>query len=155
LAKANFSLSLQQLLFVILAVSLLTLVLAGMLASQGFWPILLIAVIQTVLVALTLYRAWREAWAQELIESDGETILISRKTASSSLSIRLDARWARVMIDQTRGRWYAPQISLYSLGEEIKLGRFLATGERIELANQLRRLLSRGSAWTKPARAND
>ena len=63
LAKANFSLTLHQLLQVILGLALLTLAIAAFLALQGYWPVLVIALLQVLIVALTLYTAWRNSWS--------------------------------------------------------------------------------------------
>ena len=68
--KGNFSLGAGGLLGLIMMLAVLTLILAGLLAWQGFWPVLAIAIIQVILVSWILVRAWERAWQVEIIEGD-------------------------------------------------------------------------------------
>jgi uncharacterized membrane protein len=58
LTRGNFSLGAGGLVNLLLALAVVSLCLAGLLALQGYRPILLIAFIQLVLVAWVLIRAW-------------------------------------------------------------------------------------------------
>ena len=51
LARGNFSLDASGLILVLLALSVVTLSVAGLLAWQGYWPILMLAIMQMALVA--------------------------------------------------------------------------------------------------------
>ncbi len=153
LARANFSLTLEQLLVVILVLSLTTLIVAGVIVQKGFWPVLLIATNQVLLVAMALFRAWLDAWALENIEYTGTSILITRRTAGRTDCFQSDARWTKVRLEKSRTNWYAPRLSLYSLGTEVELGQFLAAGERQRLVVRLNQMLMACCAWKLPETA--
>ena len=68
LARGNFSLGAGGLVNLLLALAVVSLSLAGLLACQGYGPLLLIAVIQLVLVAWILIRTWQRTWVSETIE---------------------------------------------------------------------------------------
>jgi uncharacterized membrane protein len=74
MARGNFSLGAGGLINLLLALTVVTLGLAGLLAWQGFWPVLLIAVIQLVLVIWILIRAWKRAWVSEVIIAGPEWV---------------------------------------------------------------------------------
>ncbi len=149
LARANFSLSLSHLLKVILALSLGTVALAAFLALQGYWPILPIALLQSVLVSLALFRAWRETWAQDLIEVDDQVISVTRRTAVDTFTCKLQTGWARVELRRDSIDWYPPRLMLHSAGQRVELGRFLNRKERIDLAGHLRQALSHRTVWSE------
>ena len=62
LARGNFSLSAGGLILLLAVLGAVTLGLAGLLALKGYWPILLVAIIQLVLVAWVFVRVWKNAW---------------------------------------------------------------------------------------------
>ncbi len=61
MARGNFSLGAGGLVNLLLSLAVVSLFLAGLLALGGYWPILLIAVIQLALVAWILVRAWEQS----------------------------------------------------------------------------------------------
>ena len=57
-ARSHFSLGIGGLLTLLVTLSGLTLLLATVAAWQGFWPILVIAILQVVVLGRILIRAW-------------------------------------------------------------------------------------------------
>ena len=147
LAQANFSLQLDQLLKVILGLAALTLAIAAFLALKGFWPVLAIAVLQVVIVALTLFTAWRNSWQREIVEIGDEKLLVIRQQAGSEQRHELQTYWARVETEPGR-RFRDPiRVFLKSREQRIELGRFLCGDEREALEHSLRRSLLNRTAW--------
>ena len=79
MARGNFSLDAGGLLNLLAALAVVTLGLAGVLAWQGFWPILLIAIVQVSLVAWILARAWERSWVAEHIVVGPERIEVTHQ----------------------------------------------------------------------------
>jgi uncharacterized membrane protein len=144
--KANFSLDARGLLGVVIALAAVTLLLAGLLALQGFWPIFAIAVVQVVLVSWVLIRTWENTWAVETIEIGPERITIDIQGFRERRSVDLDTAWAVVETVQPDIVWYDPSIRLRSGDRTVELGRFLTTDEKRQLAKQLKRAIDKYSA---------
>jgi uncharacterized membrane protein len=144
--KSNFSLGARGLLGVILALAAVTLLLAGLVAWQGFWPVLAIAVVQVVLVSWILLRTWENTWAVETIEVGPDRIRIVVQRYRARRETELETAWAVVESVQPDILWYDPTIRLRSGQRVVELGRFLTADEKRELAQQLKRAIGRYSA---------
>jgi uncharacterized membrane protein len=147
LARGNFSLGTGGLLTVISLLGVVTLCLAGLLAWQGYWPVLMIAVVQIILVAWLLIRAWEQAWIVEKIEIGPGRIMITHQRYRDKRQLGLDSAWARIRVEQAESPWYAPRLLLRSGNQEIELGAFLTGEEKIQLAEYLSAALAQHSAW--------
>ena len=79
LARGNFSLDAGGLVNLLLALAVVSLILAGLLAMRGYWPILLIAVVQLVLVGWILIVAWKRAWVSEVIDICADRITVTHQ----------------------------------------------------------------------------
>jgi len=146
MARGNFSLGAGGLINLLLALTAVTLGLAGLLAWQGFWPVLLIAVIQLTLVIWILIRAWERAWVSELIVAGPEWIEVTRQRHKRKRQSQLEASWAVVELEQPEVAWYGPKVILRSRGQRIELGQFLTIQEKEQLADHVRRAIRKHSA---------
>lgn len=146
-ARSHFSLGVGGLLTLILTLSGLTLLLAGVAAFQGYWPILAIAILQVVLLAKVLVRAWKLAWTVETITVGPETIAVLHEQYAGCKRTELETPWAKVVLRQPNIRWYPPDLFLKSGGKAVELGTYLNATERSELAEALRAAIARHSAW--------
>jgi uncharacterized membrane protein len=146
LARGNFSLDPGGLINLLLALTVVTLGLAGLLAWQGYWPVLLIAVIQIVLVMWILARAWEQAWVAEQIVVGPERIEITQQRHKRTRQYELATAWAVVELRQPQVAWYGPRVVLRSRAQVLELGQFLTLGERNQLAEYLRRAIAQHSA---------
>jgi uncharacterized membrane protein len=146
MARGNFSLDAGGLISLLLALTAVTLGLAGLLAWQGFWPVLLIAVIQLTLVVWILVRAWERAWVSELLTIGPEWIEVTRQRHKRRDHCRLEAAWAVVELERPEVAWYGPRVILRSRGKKIELGRFLTIDEKRQLADCVRIAVQKHSA---------
>jgi uncharacterized membrane protein len=146
MARGNFSLDAGGLIALVLALTLVTLGLAGVLAWQGFWPVLLIAVIQVVSVTWILVRAWERAWVSERIDIGPERIEVTQQRHKRKRQYELEAAWAVVELEQPEVAWYGPRVILRSRGKAIELGKFLTLDEKNQLAEYVRRAIRKHSA---------
>lgn len=146
LARGNFSLRAEGLVFLLAALALVTFGLAGVLAVQGYWPILMIAVVQIILVTWILIRAWKRAWVSEAIEIGPDRIVVVRQRHRRKRRIELNSAWAVVELIKPEITWYGPTLKLRSGGESVELGAFLTTEEKHQLAIQLEEAVKKHSA---------
>ena len=149
-ARANFSLSGNGLLAGLGVLAALSLTIAGLLAWQGYWPILAVALVQLAVVSVLLVRAWQTAWVQECIEFSDGRISVVRQRHDREQVYGLDGHWARVWLQQPRHPWYAPRVLLRSCGRELELGGFLNVEDRARLAEFLQDAVTRHGAWQEP-----
>lgn len=148
LARGNFSLGAGGMLATLTALASVTLLLAGLLALQGYWPILLIALIQLVLVSWVLVRAWERAWVSETIEICEDRIRVTHQRHKRKRHCELVTAWAVVELKRPEISWYAPKILLRSRSVTVELGAFLTSEEKRELAMQVQRAITKLSALT-------
>ena len=130
----------------ILLLALVTLCLAAVLAVQGYWPILMIAVVQIILVSWILIRAWKRAWVSETREIGPDRIVIERQRHRRKRRIELTSAWAVVELRKPEFAWYGPTLKLRSGGESVELGAFLTTEEKHQLAIHLEKAVKKHSA---------
>ena len=146
MARGNFSLDAGGLVSLLLALSVVTLGLAGLLAWQGYWPVLLIAVIQMVLVIWILVRAWKQSWVAEWIVIGPERIEVTHRRHKVHRHNVLQTAWAIVELRRPRVAWYGPCVVLRSRSQTLELGRFLTQEERSQLVRDLRSAIVKHSA---------
>ena len=145
-ARGNFSLGAGGLVNLLLALAVVTLSLAGFVAWQGYWPVLLIAVIQVVLVTWILVKAWQRAWVSDSIDVGPEQIRVVRQRHKRAIRIELPTAWAIVELKRPQIAWYSPILKLKSGSREVELGRFLTSEEKHQLAEHLQNAIKRHSA---------
>ena len=146
LARGNFSLDAGGLLSLLLALAVVTRGLAGLLAWLGFWPILLIAVVQIALVAWILARAWERSWVADHIVVGPERIEVTHQRHRRKRHYLLETAWAVVELRSPEVAWYGPSVVLRSRSRVLELGGFLTLEERRQLADCLRRAIAQHSA---------
>ncbi|MEJ8567513.1 DUF2244 domain-containing protein [Elongatibacter sediminis] len=146
-ARANFSLGANGLLLLLTALAVVTLGLAVLLAWQGYWPILAIAVVQLVLVFWVLIRAWQNSWAVEEILIDARRVRVLHRRYREIRESGLQSAWAGVRVESPRYPGYAPRLMLTSRNQTVELGKFLTVEEKLSLAKHLSHTLSKVNAW--------
>ena len=146
LARGNFSLDAGGLANLLLALAVVSLGLAGVLALQGYWPILLIAVIQLILVGWILIRAWEKAWISDEIEIDAEKIRVKQRRHRETRCHELETAWAVIEWQQPEIAWYNPRVHLRSGSKKVELGSFLTREEQQQLVRHISCAIEKHSA---------
>lgn len=144
--RGNFSLGADGLVWLVLALAAVTLLLAGLLAWQGYWPVLIIALVQVVLVSWLLVRTWERSWLVETIEIGPRRIFIAQRRYKRIRQTELDTAWAVVEVERPKVAWYDPRVRLRSKDRSIEVGRFLTGEEKHQLVTQLKSALKNYSA---------
>jgi len=148
MARGNFSLDAGGLIGLLLALTVVTLSLAGVLAWQGFWPVLLIAIIQVILVTWILIKAWERAWVAESIVIGPERIEVTRQRHKRVRHCELESAWAVVELEPPEIAWYGPRVVLRSREKAVELGQFLTLEEKNQLADYVRNAIRKYSAMS-------
>jgi len=146
LARGNFSLDVGGLVSLLLALAAVSLCLAVLLALQGYWPILLIAGVQLVLVAWILVRAWERAWVSDVIDICADKITVTQQRHRRKRQIELDTAWAVIELEQPEVAWYSPRVHLRSGSQTVELGSFLTSEEKHQLVKQSKSAIEKHSA---------
>ena len=146
LARGNFSLDAGGLVSLLLALAVVSLCLAVLLALQGYWPVLLIAVVQLALVAWILVRAWQRAWVSDVIDICADRITVTQQRHKRKRQIELDTAWAVIELKQPEIAWYRPRVQLRSGSQVLELGSFLTSEEKRQLAQYLKNAIVEHSA---------
>lgn len=145
-ARGNFSLDADGLVSLLLALAVISLGLAVLLALQGYWPILLIAVVQLALVAWILIRAWARAWVCDVIDISADRITVTQQRHKRKRRVEFDTAWAVVEVEQPEIAWYRPRVQLRSGSQVVELGTFLTSEEKRQLAQYLESAIVEHSA---------
>jgi uncharacterized membrane protein len=148
-ARGNFSLGAGGLVNLLLSLAAVSLFLAVLLALQGYWPILLIAVIQLVLVAWILVRAWERAWVADFIDIDAEKIRVTHQRHRKKRFHELETAWAVIELKQPEITWYNPRLLLRSRSQVVELGSFLTSDEKHQLLQHIRCAIEKHSAMVR------
>jgi uncharacterized membrane protein len=149
LARGNFSLDASGLILVLLALSVVTLSVAGLLAWQGYWPILMLAIMQMALVAWLFIRVWKNAWVCEEICIDADKISIVRQRYRKRTRICMHPAWATIRLEPQAVSWYGSKLILRCKDQQVELGAFLTYDEKLSLAKHLAQALAEHTAWRK------
>jgi uncharacterized membrane protein len=149
LARGNFSLNANELILVLLALTAVTLGLAGLLALQGYWPVLMLALAQMILVVWLFIRVWKNAWVFEEIHIDAEKINIVRQRYRRRTRVCLDTAWAAIRLEQPAVAWHASKLILRCKDQQVELGAFLTDDEKLSLRRHLAQALAEHTAWRK------
>ncbi|MBT8049530.1 MAG: DUF2244 domain-containing protein [Xanthomonadales bacterium] len=146
LARGNFSLDASGMVNLLLALAAVSLLLAGLLTLQGYWPILLIAGVQLVLVCWILIRAWEQAWVSEVIEITEDKIRVTHQRHKQKRLYEFETAWAVIEWKQPEVAWYEPRMQLRSRAQVVELGSFLTGSEKHQLAKCLQSAVEKHSA---------
>jgi len=149
LARGNFSLKASGLYSLLAALGVVSLGLAGALAALGYWPILLMAVLQLVLVSWVFIRVWKDSWIFEEVQIDNGQIQIVRQRYRSRSRICLETAWATIRLEPPAVSWYPRKLILRCKTQQVELGAFLTEDEKVSLAKHLSNALSKHTAWRK------
>lgn len=133
----------------LLVLGAVTLALSLVLALQGFWPVLVIAGLQLILVGWLLIRVWKNAWVFEEICIDQDNVRIVSHRFRQRSQRRLDSAWATIRVQQPEIAWWPPVVIIRSRGSQVELGAFLTVDEKLSLAKHLSQAVAGHTAWRK------
>lgn len=119
----------------------LTLMLAAWLTWQGYWPVMVWAVLELLLLAFCQYLCLRRARYTEVITISGDRIRVERGEPRHRRREEFSRYWAQVVLSEPQARLHPRRLLIRSHGRECELGRCLTESERERLGRRLGELI--------------
>ena len=116
---------------------------AGLVAFQGFWPVLPFAGLEMLLLGWALWKSMdRRHHHQTITVTEADVAIESRQRAQST-QVVFPRHWAQVKLRRPASRLHPSRLTIESHGRQCELGSFLTDEERRGLALRLQRLIGR------------
>jgi uncharacterized membrane protein len=119
-----------------------TLAVAGLVAAQGFWPVLPFAGAELALLAWALATSMRRRHERQTVVVSDDAIVVA-EGFDEVPSARFARHWARVTVRRAASTMHPSRLLIESRGRSYEVGRFLTEEERHRTARQLAALIGR------------
>jgi len=127
-----------------LSIVVAPLVIAGLFAMAGFWPILTVAGIEVAVLAAALWWTLRKTKTRELIRIDERNILVRKHHPDRDEEHELSRYWTQVRLVRPAAAHWPSRLLLRSGGRSVEIGSFLTNSERDGLKRRLSEVLAAG-----------
>ena len=117
-------------------------------ALHGWWPVLLFAGGEMLLLAWALRLSMRRSCQLELIEVNEHEVRVERCIGTMRQTVVFPRHWAQVKLRRAASPHHPSALLIQSQGRSFEVGCFLTEEERIGLAMRLR--LSVGTVNQSP-----
>jgi uncharacterized membrane protein len=114
---------------------------AGVVAAQGFWPVLPFAGLESGLLTWAVRASMREGSTRETIEIDEQRITIRRCDRRGEHFSVFPRHGSRVTLRTPQTALHPSRLVLESRGRACEVGRFLTEDARQSLAARLQQLV--------------
>jgi uncharacterized membrane protein len=139
--KPHCSLSRRAAVGFFLSVCSVSLLIGGLFALQGYWPVLPFAGLEMLVLGVALRLSMRRGQNTEIIRISDDWVLIDVHTSQTDCSFEFPRHWAQVKLRRAKSPWHPSRLSIQSHGRVCELGGFLTEEARCALAKRLRRLI--------------
>lgn len=119
----------------------LTLALGMWFALNGFWPVLVYAIVEMLLLGLCLLLCWQQGHYGEVITVDGEHVLIDKHHGRCLEHREFNRYWAQLVVREPDTRLHPRRLYIRSHGRDCEVGRCLTEAERETLERRLAELI--------------
>jgi uncharacterized membrane protein len=116
---------------------------AGLMALRGFWPVLVFAGLEMLLLGWALYASLQRRHRGETIEITEDSIDIEGHARGSSVHSVFPRHWAQVRLRGDVSPLRPTRLVIESGGRSCEIGSFLTEQERQHLAVRLAPLIGR------------
>ncbi|MCU0754757.1 MAG: DUF2244 domain-containing protein [Xanthomonadales bacterium] len=130
-----------QLKRVVLGFGLVSLLVTGYAATQGNIVAPLFGLLNFAAVAIAFRLVWLQGEDRDEFFVVGDELVIAQARGGRCWQERVNAWWARVVLEADPRPNWPPRVLLCSHGRELEVGSFLAADARAELASRLGDLL--------------
>jgi uncharacterized membrane protein len=139
--RPNRSLSSRQMQLAFLLIVCVCIGIASVFALMGMWPVLPFAGAEMLVVGIGFYLSVRSGLESEVVSIDGDRVAVERGSEPDRQRLELQRAWAKIRLLPPKIRWYPSRLVIGSHGKAVELGGFLNEQERLQLADQLRRVI--------------
>jgi len=116
---------------------------AGMLAVQGYWPILPFAGLEMVALGWALKVSLARRFHRQTIIVTDTAVSVASQDRSYCAQVVFPRHWSQVKLRRPASRLHPSRLTIESHGRQCELGSFLTEEERHGLALRLQRLVGR------------
>jgi uncharacterized membrane protein len=116
---------------------------AGLMASQGFWPVLPFAGLEMVLLGWALKVSMARRHHRQTITVTDIDVSVELRDRAYSVQHVFPRHWAQVKLRRPASRLHPSRLTIESHGRQCELGSFLTEEERHGLALRLQRVIGR------------
>ncbi|WGZ95211.1 MAG: DUF2244 domain-containing protein [Candidatus Thiothrix putei] len=136
--RPNRSLSREGMMVLFAAVAVLTLLVAARFILLGAWLVLPFALLEIVVLGVSLYLFERASRYSETIQIAPDGILIITRNGVKTLrEYRFQPYWVKIALQLDPRDWYPSKLLLRSHGESIEIGACLTNADRKMLAKTI------------------
>jgi uncharacterized membrane protein len=120
--------------------------LAGLLATQGYWPVLPFAGLEMLVLGLALKLSFRRKLvAQTILVSEDEVRVQTRGIRGCRSEVVFPRHWAQVKLRMAIVRSHPSRLTIESMGRSCEVAQFLTEEDRRGLARHLAGLIGKVS----------
>jgi uncharacterized membrane protein len=114
---------------------------AGMLALQGFWPVLPFAGLEMLALGWALRMSLQRRFHRQTITVTDADVSVESRDRVHCSQVVFPRHWAQVKLRRPASRLHPSRLTIESHGRQCELGSFLTEAERRGLALRLQRLV--------------
>jgi uncharacterized membrane protein len=137
----NCSLSVRGALLFFGSLCFVSFAIAGMLALQGFWPVLPFAGLEMALLGWALKASLGRRFHRQTITVTDSDVSVESRDRAYCAQVVFPRHWAQVKLRRPASRLHPSRLTIESHGRQCELGSFLTEEERRGLALRLQRLV--------------
>ncbi|MGA9855022.1 MAG: DUF2244 domain-containing protein [Gammaproteobacteria bacterium] len=137
----NRSLSITGMWFSYASLALVTVILGMWFALNGFWPVLVYAIVEMLLLGLCLFLCWQQGHYGEVITVSGEHVFIDKRHGHHMVHREFSRYWAQLVLSEPDTRLHPRRLYIRSHGRDCEVGRCLTEAERETLELRLAQLI--------------
>ncbi len=141
LVSANSSLTRQGALLFFGVTAGMSLLIAGLLAARGFWPVLPFAGLELFVLGLALGLSQRRGRYREVVSIYPDRIVIEKGVGAVEERFELPRNWTKVELVPARWRGHPSRLLLRCHGKRWEVGAVLTETERQSMRGRLAELI--------------
>lgn len=111
-------------------------------AAVGLWLILPFAGLEFIALWYCFYLSFRKTEHCQVITIAGESVKVESGRRAPEITEQFQRSWAQVRLARSAHRWYPSRLVIRSHGREVEVGGFLSEDERLDLAEELQRVIA-------------
>ena len=139
--RPNYSWSWRFNLYILYTLISISLTIGVAFLVMGAWMVLPYSILELLFLLACMYCCLYQCSRQEVITVSRHDVRIEKGRKNPAESWAYKRLWARFLVQSPRHPWDPAIVSIRSHGHEVELGSFLSRHDKIELIEQLRRVV--------------
>jgi uncharacterized membrane protein len=139
--RPNYSWSWRFNLYILYTLVSISLTIGVAFLAIGAWMVLPYSILGLLLLLVCVYYCLYQCGKQEVITVSQHDVRIEKGRKNPAESWAYKRLWARFMVQSPRHSLDPAVVSIRSYGHELELGSFLNKQDKLELIEQLRRVV--------------